>query len=121
MKTRAKLLMVAAGVVVAPFAVAIVLLVGIPLFQDMSPKPSVAALKAQGKTLVDAVERYRAEHGEYPPSLEAAGASALSTGYGHWEYRRDAGGGFYLKVGDYDRYNFLIAWDYRNKRWYFDS
>ena len=82
---------------------------------------SVPDLKAQGQKLVYAVERYRAEHGEYPPSLRAAGVSAPRTGYGRWQYGRDVGGGFYLKVGDYGRYQFLMKWDYRNKRWYIDT
>ena len=121
MKTRAKWVIVAAGVVVAPFAVAFVLAVGVPLFRYMGPKPSVPALQAQGQKLVDAVERYRAEHGDYPPSLEEAGTFAPWTGYGRWEYQRYPDLGYYLKVGDYGRYHFVMWWDQRNKRWSIDS
>ena len=99
-------------------AIAVVVAAAYFLF---TPKPSVAKLKAQGATLVDAVERYRAAHGEYPATLEAAGVSAPWTGYGRWEYGRDVGGGFYLRVGNYSDHLFLMGWDSREKRWYIDS
>ena len=121
MKTRAKQMMVAAGVVAAPLVVAFVVVIGIPLYRYWGPKPSVPALQAQGQKLVDAVERYRANHGDYPPSLEAAGAFAPDTGYGRWEYGREPDGSYYLKVGDYGLYNFVMWWDDRNKRWRIDS
>ena len=76
MKTRAKWVMMVAGAVAAPLAGAVVLIVGIPLFRYMGPKPSVPALQAQGQKLVNAVQRYRANQGDYPTSLEDAGVSA---------------------------------------------
>jgi hypothetical protein len=96
---------------------------GIVLFLYVFPTgpSSVPALQSQGQTLVDAVERYRSDHGEYPPTLEAAGVSPLRTQYGRWKYGRTADGGFALKVGDYGRDEFEMRWSYREKRWFVDS
>ena len=91
------------------------------LFAFPSGPSSVPALQSQGQTLVDAVERYRAGHGGYPPTLEAAGVSAPRTGYGRWRYCRTGDGGLALKVGDYGRHEFEMRWSYRERRWSIDS
>ena len=83
--------------------------------------PSAAGiedLKAEGKTLVDAVERHKARTGKYPETLEAAGVSAPNTRWGRWRYGSD-GYSFFVEIGDYSRYQFLLMWD--GDKWYLDT
>ena|SRR4029077_11069304 len=45
-------------------------------------------LEAQGNEIVRVVEAYRSAHGEYPPSLTAAGTQPPKTAWGEWTYHR---------------------------------
>jgi hypothetical protein len=60
-------------------------------------------LEAGGNAIVREIEGYRSVHGEYPPSLEAAGAHQAKTQWGDWTYTVNATEGFFLSVGDYGR------------------
>jgi hypothetical protein len=68
--------------------------------------------------MVDAVERYKSQHGRYPPSLSDAGVSTPLTRYGWWRYG-SGGSDYSLELGDYDRYGFLMSWT--GDGWYVDT
>ena len=72
-----------------------------------SGKPDWEPLEAQGNQIVRAIETYRAGHGEYPHSLEAANAPQSKTKWGERRYSR-SGKVFYLSVGDYGRDGFEL-------------
>jgi len=69
--------------------------------------PDWDRLEAQGNEIVRVVEVYRSAHGEYPPSLIAAGTQPPKTPWGEWTYHR-SDKGFYLSVGDYGRDGFEL-------------
>jgi hypothetical protein len=75
-------------------------------------------LQAQGQSLIEAVERYKAQTGRYPQTLEQAGTSAPLTWWGRWRYGSD-GNSFTLEIGDYSDYEFLMYWD--GDRWMVDK
>ena len=72
-----------------------------------SAKPDWDRLEAQGNEIVRTIEAYRAAHGEYPQSLEAANAPPSKAKWGEWRYSR-SGKVFYLSVGDYGRDGFEL-------------
>lgn len=80
-----------------------------------------AALEKEGEALVAAVEAYRVKHGRYPPSLGAAGASARNWRYGGWHYGTSDGTDFYLEIGNYQRYGFLMWWNPERRDWDWDT
>jgi hypothetical protein len=72
--------------------------------------PNYDALKAQGDTLVQQIDAYRAAHGEYPRSLKDAHIRSPLTFFGYWHYERTAGNSFWLWVGDYGRDEFRLRY-----------
>ncbi len=54
------------------------------------------------------IERYHAEHGSYPPTLEAVHIHGPKTRWGYWAYDVDANGSMQLSVGNMDSYFFGI-------------
>lgn len=85
-----------------------------------SEHPSRATLKAQGESMIAAVEVYRQRHGEYPPSLADAGVAPPAVGYGPWRYLR-TGAYFSLAVGDYGRDGFVLSYVSGGRGWYLDD
>jgi hypothetical protein len=83
-------------------------------------RPDWDRLEADGNVLVRAIEDYHSAHGEYPPTLEAAGVHPKKTVWGHWEYKRWENR-FTLRVGDYGRYGFLLYYDFPHKDWTRDT
>ena len=81
--------------------------------------PNFESLKAQGNTLIQQIEAYRAAHGQYPDSLQQAHIKAPHTFFGRWEYRHFADS-FELCLGEYTRDDFFLR--YRPDRgWYLDT
>jgi hypothetical protein len=74
-----------------------------------------------------ALERYRQAHGQYPPTLEAAGIPTPQTEYGPLRYRNQRGparqGTPYYEIGfgDYIQNGFVAWWDSDSRRWYLDQ
>ena len=69
--------------------------------------PDWDRLEAQGNEIVRAIEAHHSAHGEYPPSLDAAGAYPSKTRWGDWTYY-PSGKAFYLSIGDYGRDRFEL-------------
>ena len=65
--------------------------------------PDWDRLEASGNDIVRDIENFRSAHGEYPPSLEAAGGRPAKTQWGDWTYMLNPTEGFFLSVGDYGR------------------
>ncbi len=72
--------------------------------------PNFDALKAQGNTLVQQIQAYRATHGEYPQSLEKARIKAPLTFFGRWKYTGFGADSFELSLGDYSRDDFELRY-----------
>jgi hypothetical protein len=72
-----------------------------------------------------ALERYRQAHGEYPPTLQAAGIATPQTAYGPLRYRTwrttDGISIYEVSFGDYDRNGFIASFNSDRKTWYLDS
>ena len=82
----------------------------------------IAAFKASGKPLVDAIEAYRRAHGDYPDDLDAIGKASETAGRENWTYRKkDREDGYVLKVGDYRKDHFVLDWDSRYGDWATDQ
>ncbi|QEL14247.1 hypothetical protein [Limnoglobus roseus] len=81
--------------------------------------PSRPALKSQGERMIAAVERYRTQHGEYPATLEDAGITPPSHGYGPWQYGHNDNS-FWLIVGDYGKDWFVLSYVSGDRGWYLD-
>lgn len=84
----------------------------------------IEAAKSQGGVLVDALERYRADTGAYPDSLQQLTpryiASIHPPAWGlRWEYRRrpDAPTGFQLMVPENDTRFPLLFYDPVTRSW----
>jgi hypothetical protein len=105
---RRKVLIVAV-VVVLPVVAVVGNFVYMVLINGSPSPETLRALQAEGKAMVDAVERYKSQHGRYPPSLAEAGVSTPLTRYGWWRYGSD-GSDYSLELGDYGRYGFLMWW-----------
>jgi len=72
--------------------------------------PNYDSLKAQGNTLVQQLDAYRAAHGEYPSSLGDAHIRAPLTFFGYWHYDSTPGSPYWLWVGDYGRDGFRLRY-----------
>lgn len=72
-----------------------------------------------------ALEQYRQQHGEYPPTLEAAGIQTPRTRYGPLRYtagRAKDGTAYYgLAFGDYNDNGFAAFFDSREGTWSLDT
>src|SRR5688500_14588765 len=72
-----------------------------------------------------ALERYRQAHGDYPPTLEAAGIPTPKTEYGPLRYSReraeDGTPSYSISFGDYMDNGFVTWWDSGSRRWYLDQ
>jgi hypothetical protein len=92
--------------------------------------------KARGSAIVEALERHRIEHGDYPPALDSLVPSYLpaieapSWGLGRWKYERytrtaPAGGTapasansyFMLSVAQSESGYPLLYYDFTGRRW----
>jgi len=91
-----------AGAAVA--AVALILLL-VPIRPDLGP------LQQEGIRIANRVDDYKAEHGQYPADLDAAGASPRTQGYGGWQYEvRPDGSGYQLWIGRYADHGFVLSY-----------
>lgn len=72
-----------------------------------------------------ALERYRQAHGDYPPTLEAAGIPTPQTRYGPLEYhvrrQKDGTPAYSVGYGDYITNGFSAWWSSDTKSWFVDS
>lgn len=72
-----------------------------------------------------ALERYRQAHGDYPPTLEAAGIATPATEYGPLRYyarRSQEGTPFYeISFGDYYDNGFTASFNSERKTWSLDQ
>jgi hypothetical protein len=72
-----------------------------------------------------ALERYRETHGDYPPTLEAAGIATPTTEYGPLRYRRHRsreGTAYYeVSFGDYYDNGFTAFFNSERSKWYLDQ
>jgi hypothetical protein len=85
--------------------------VGYRILSYGPPTARLPSLQAQGQVLVDAAERYKAQTGRYPNTVEQAGVATPVSRYGRWQYKTDSGGkSFSLSVGDYERDGFVMYW-----------
>jgi type II secretory pathway pseudopilin PulG len=82
--------------------------------------PNYDALKAQGNTLVQKIDAYRADHGEYPRSLQDAHIRPPLTFFGYWHYDHMASDSYWLYVGDYGRDDFRLRY-IPNRGWDLDD
>ncbi len=83
--------------------------------------PSLPALIESGQPIVRKLERYRAEHVEYPAKPEAADMLLPDTFFGPWEYSvSDDRSTCALRLGDYGRYQFVVSWSPKGG-WYTDA
>lgn len=80
-----------------------------------------AKVEAMRQELAPALERYRQAHGEYPPTLEAAGLKPPQTRYGPLEYfrgRSEQGVTHYsVSFGDPQLNGFNAIWESRTGEW----
>jgi hypothetical protein len=86
-----------------------------------SPRYSAAEHRRVEKVVAElapVLERYRQEHGEYPPTLQAAGIPTPQTLYGPLRYRsgREYDGLpiYEVSFGDYDRNGFAASYSSLN-------
>jgi hypothetical protein len=72
-----------------------------------------------------ALERYRQAHGEYPPTLQAAGIETPETMYGPLRYRTwrssDGISMYEVSFGDYDRNGFVASLNSMGQEWSLDT
>lgn len=81
-------------------------------------------LIARGDEIRELLERYRSRTGRYPLSLWQLGASLRWTdrAYGGWDYEtRDGGRVYYLRIGGYVRYGFVLYRNSTAKEWSWDT
>lgn len=80
-----------------------------------------ARIEAQRQKLAPALERYRQAHGEYPPTLQAAGLKAPRTPYGPLHYsagRSQRGVAEYLfAYGNNEINGFEALWSTEDGKW----
>lgn len=89
---------------------------------SQSERERIEQLHAQ---FAPALERYRQTHGDYPPTLEAAGIATPLTRYGPLEYevRREKDGTpvYSVGYGDYITNGFSAWWSSDKRKWFVDS
>jgi hypothetical protein len=72
-----------------------------------------------------ALERYRQTHGDYPPTLEAAGIPTPETEYGPLRYTRERSKNgppaYSIAFGDYIHNGFVTWWDSDSRKWNLDQ
>lgn len=70
-----------------------------------------------------ALEQYRQRHGEYPPTLEAAGVQTPRTRYGPLRYRASRTDEAYYQIsfGNYAENGFTAFFDSRRGKWQLDT
>jgi hypothetical protein len=91
------------------------------LVATLPRRPGMDELEAEGRELVSALERWRAEHGRYPLSLAEAGLAPPRNGYGGWRYvERQAGASFGLACGEYERDDFVLYHSRETGAWVLD-
>ena len=74
--------------------------------------PTPDELKVVAQPVVEALWRYRSEHGEFPGSLETLDIDVPTTVYGPFRYQVGAQGeSFQLCVGEYLRDGFVLCHD----------
>jgi hypothetical protein len=119
---RRRMPWLAGGVSAVAAAAALVCLVSMPPGYSRAERERVERLHAE---FAPALERYRQAHGDYPPTLEAAGIATPQTRYGPLEYgaRREKDGAptYSIGYGDYIQNGFSAWWDSKSKTWYIDS
>ena len=80
------------------------------------------ALRAEGESIVRALDVYRRTHGRYPASLPGSLRVSHAVRYGGWRYACGPDcATFTLAAGDYLDHYFEIHWRFASKTWYIDS
>jgi hypothetical protein len=111
---------VASGAVSA--AVVIGCLMAMPPRYSQAERDRVAQLHAG---FAPVLERYRQTHGDYPPTLEAAGIETPQTEYGPLQYRRERSSEgtpqYSISFGHYVNNGFVTWWDSDSRTWSLDQ
>ncbi|HEX6372152.1 MAG TPA: hypothetical protein VF006_24760 [Longimicrobium sp.] len=113
---------IAVGVGAASTAVLFACSMAMPPGYSRAEQDRIDRLHAQ---FAPALERYRQTHGDYPPTLEAAGIAIPATEYGPLRYhvhRSKEGTSFYeVSFGDYYDNGFTASFNSERKTWYLDQ
>lgn len=113
---------VTGGVAAVSAAIVLGCLMAMPPGYSADERARVERLHAR---FAPALERYRQAHGQYPPTLEAAGIATPQTEYGPLEYRAwrldDGAPAYSVSYGDYLRNGFTAFFDSRAGTWQLDS
>lgn len=100
-------------------ALAVALEVSMPPEYSRDEQHRIERLHAQ---FAPVLERYRQAHGEYPPTLQAAGIATPATRYGPLQYtpRRATDGtpAYSIAFGDYFRNGFSAWWESESGKWH---
>jgi hypothetical protein len=108
------------GISAVAAAAAFGCMVAMPPGYQPSEQARVERLHAQ---FAPALEQYRQRHGEYPPTLEAAGIQTPQTRYGPLRYRtwRTDGGSYEVSFGNYTENGFTSFFNSRQGKWQLDT
>lgn len=110
------------GMAAASVLVVIACMVAMPPAYHPAEQQRIDRLHQQ---FAPALERYRQTHGDYPPTLEAAGIATPRTEYGPLRYhphRSKEGVIFYeISFGDYYQNGFTASFRSDRKTWYLDE
>ena len=100
------------------FAVAVsigIILAVVVLFRG---GPRSERMRQAAEPTIRAIEQYAQQHGHYPSSLAATGASAPLTPYGRFQYHAsNDGADCSLSVGSRFRDGFVLTWDCARRQW----
>jgi hypothetical protein len=113
---------IAVGAGAASTAAVLACCMAMPPRFSQAEQDRVARLHAQ---FAPALERYRQAHGDYPPTLQAAGIATPATEYGPLRYnvhRNEEGTVFYeISFGGYFDNGFTASFRSDRKTWYLDQ
>jgi hypothetical protein len=108
------------GISAVAAAAAFGCMVAMPPGYQPAEQERVERLHAQ---FAPALERYRQRHGEYPPTLEAAGIQTPQTRYGPLRYAASRTGEAYYEIsfGNYTENGFTSFYNSRHGKWQLDT
>lgn len=113
---------IAVGAGAASTAAVLACCMAMPPRFSQAEQDRVARLHAE---FAPALEQYRQTHGDYPPTLQAAGIATPATEYGPLRYlpqRSEEGTLFYeISFGDYYDNGFTASFRSDRKTWYLDQ
>lgn len=108
------------GISAVAAAAAFGCMVAMPPGYQPAEQARVERLHAQ---FAPALEQYRQRHGEYPPTLEAAGIQTPRTRYGPLRYTAGRKDGVYYEIsfGNYTENGFTSFFNSRQGTWQLDT